>query len=240
MASPVCADVSFQYAGLSLFGPSRLERHSKRLQGAVPEGLAVAEAEGQRVGQDDAVATDQAPSPMKRLKPSDFADKAAFQKEQRRMCGVRKAEREAVAARQAAASLASAKEAKEFKDWQCHRLQEGHDWLLHLCAKVDKLNLHGAWSASRTSRVKETRLVIMGDYFRVRMHEKCLSHHEAVKRLLFEYKYMDSKISEQRSEGANSEEEESFLGGHYQLTDDLDFHVSMEFDWHAHGYEDSI
>ena len=60
MASPVCADVSFQYAGLSLFGPSRLERRSKRLQGAVPEGLAVAEAEGQRVGQDDAVATDQA------------------------------------------------------------------------------------------------------------------------------------------------------------------------------------
>ena len=148
---------------MSLFGPSRLERRSKRLQGAVPEGLAVAEAEGQRVGQDDAVATDQAPSPMKKLKLSDFADKAAFQKEQRRMCGVRKAEREAVAARQAAASLASAKEAKEFKDWQCHRLIEGHDWLLHLCAKVDKLNLHGAWSAGRTSRVKETRLVIMGD-----------------------------------------------------------------------------
>ena len=71
---------------MSLFGPSRLERRSKRLQGAVPEGLAVAEAEGQRVGQDDAVATDQAPSPMKRLKPSDFADKAAFQKEQRRPC----------------------------------------------------------------------------------------------------------------------------------------------------------
>ena len=60
MASPAGADVSFQYAGLSLFGPSRLERRSKRLQGAVPEGLAVAEAEGQRVGQDDAVATDQA------------------------------------------------------------------------------------------------------------------------------------------------------------------------------------
>ena len=86
MASPVCADVSFQYAGLSLFGPSRLEPRSKRLQGAVPEGLAVAEAEGQRVGQDDVVATDQAPSPMKKLKPSDFADKAAFQKEQRRTC----------------------------------------------------------------------------------------------------------------------------------------------------------
>ena len=62
MASPAGADVSFQYAGLSLFGPSRLERRSKRLQGAVPEGLAVAEAEGQRVGQDDAVATDQGPS----------------------------------------------------------------------------------------------------------------------------------------------------------------------------------
>ena len=38
----------------------------------------------------------------------------------------------------------------------------------------------------------------------------------------------------------NAEEEESFLGDHYQLTDDLDFHVSMDFDWHAHGYEDSI
>ena len=64
MASPAGADVSFQYAGLSLFGPSRLERRSKRLQGAVPEGLAVAEAEGQRVGQDDAVAVVSTPSKL--------------------------------------------------------------------------------------------------------------------------------------------------------------------------------
>jgi hypothetical protein len=228
-------DAAFQFAGMSLFRPSRLGGGSKQRQGLDTEVAAVAEAEGQREVQDDAAAT-----PMRKLKRADFADTPAFRKEQRRMLLVRRAEKEAFSARQAAASLASAKEAKEFKDWQCHRLLEGHDWLLHLCAKVDKLNLHGAWSAGRTSRVKETRLVIMGDYFRVRMHEECLSHHEAVKRLLFEYKYMDSKISEQRSEGANSEEEESFLGGHYQLTDDLDFHVSMEFDWHAHGYEDSI
>jgi hypothetical protein len=53
---------AFSTQACRLFGPSRLERRSKRLQGAVPEGLAVAEAEGQRVGQDDAVATDQGPS----------------------------------------------------------------------------------------------------------------------------------------------------------------------------------
>jgi hypothetical protein len=54
MAAPKPADVSFQYAGWSLFGSSQLQRRSKRLQGVVPEGVVVAEAEGQRVDHDDA------------------------------------------------------------------------------------------------------------------------------------------------------------------------------------------
>jgi hypothetical protein len=173
---------------------------------------------------------------MKKLKPSDFADKAAFQKEQRRMCGVRKAEREAVAARQAAASLASAKEAKRAKQWECHQLLEGHDWLDALCYKVDQFN------ESCVGCIDRTPSKIMDDYFRIRRHKECLSHHEAVKRLLFEYKYlMDSDA--QRGEGAsyNSEEEvDQFLGAKYQVYDDVDFHIIMDFDWQAHGYENSI
>jgi hypothetical protein len=149
MSGEEACDAAFQFGGMSLFKPSRLACGSKRPR-VYTEGAAVAEAEGQREVQDDAVAV--VSTPMKKLKPNDFADKPAFQKEQRRMTSVRKAEKEAFATRQAAASLASAKEAKEFKNWQCHRLLEGHDWLLHLCAKVDKLNEHGAWSAGRTSR----------------------------------------------------------------------------------------
>ena len=47
----------------------------------------------------------------------------------------------------------------------------------------------------------------------------------------------------QRGEGAsyNSEEEvDQFLGAEYQVYDDLDFLSIMDFDWQAHGYENSI
>jgi hypothetical protein len=49
-----------------------------------PEGVAVAEAEGQRVGQDDAVATDQSRTPMKKVRRSDFVSTSAFEKESRK------------------------------------------------------------------------------------------------------------------------------------------------------------
>ena len=47
-------DETFQFAGMSLFRPSRLGGGSKQRQGPDTEVAAVAEAEGQRVGQDDA------------------------------------------------------------------------------------------------------------------------------------------------------------------------------------------
>ena len=47
-------DAAFQFAGMSLFGLSRLGGGSKQRQGVDTEVAAVAEAEGQRVGQDDA------------------------------------------------------------------------------------------------------------------------------------------------------------------------------------------
>ena len=54
MSGDEACDASFQFGGMSLFGPSRLACGSKQRQGVDTEVAAVAEAEGQRVGQDDA------------------------------------------------------------------------------------------------------------------------------------------------------------------------------------------
>ena len=104
MAADAGGDATFLYGKLSLFGPSRLTRRSNRQQGLAPEAVAaVTEACGQCVAQDDACAIAKL-TPMKKVRRSDCADDSAFRKEQRRMTGVRKAEREQATARQAAAS----------------------------------------------------------------------------------------------------------------------------------------
>ena len=223
MAADAGGDATFLYGGLSLFGPSRLTRRSNRQQGLAPEAVAaVTEACGQCVAQDDACAIAKL-TPMKKVRRSDCADDSAFRKEQRRMTGVRKAEREQATARQAAASLASAKQTRRAKEWECHRLLEGHDWLANLCVKVDVLNDSFGRYEHRTPRQ------IMSDYFRVRLHEECLGHLEAVERLLFEYKY----LNEQRPRY------KSFLGSRSQIAVRHLQH-QLAFDWHGHGYQDTI